>query len=52
MKYYKIKDEYLHLWGDDISPNLLTMEEVQDICRGWGCDVVDIFYQLEVVYYE
>ena len=45
---YRIKPEYLPLWGEDATENTrLTYDEVCSIARGWDKTFDDVSYQLE-----
>jgi hypothetical protein len=47
---YRIKPEYLPLWGEDATENTrLTYDEVCSIARGWDKTFDDVSYQLEEV---
>ena len=47
---YKIKPEYLDLWGEDATEEtILDEEEIKAIARGWDKDVSEVIDQLEPV---
>ena len=47
MKTYKIKEEYLDNWGADATENtILTLEDVEEITRGWDKTPEDVMDQL------
>ena len=49
-KLFRIKPEYIHLWGEDATTDtVLTEEEVSDIARGWDVPLVSILGQLEQI---
>lgn len=44
---YKIKPEFLHLWGEDATEDtVLTCDEIESITRGWDKTVSDVIDQL------
>lgn len=46
-KSYKIKDEYLDLWGEDATEDtIITEEELEMITRGWDKKPEDVMDQL------
>lgn len=47
MKTYKIKPEFLDLWGEDATAEtILTEKDVEDITRGWDKTPADVMDQL------
>lgn len=49
-KLFRIKPEYIHLWGEEATTDtVLTEEEVSDIARGWDVPVVSLMGQLEQI---
>lgn len=50
MKTYKIKPEYLHLWGPDASEETTVSEsEVSRLASEWGMEVSALLQQLDEV---
>lgn len=44
---YKIKPEYLDLWGEDAAEDtIITEEELEMIARGWEKNPSDLLEQL------
>lgn len=44
---YKIKPEFLDLWGEDATEDtILTEQDVEDIARGWDKTPADVMDQL------
>ena len=44
---YKIKPEYLDMWGEDATEDtVLTEQDVEDITRGWDKTPADVMDQL------
>ena len=44
---YKIKPEFLHLWGEDATEDtVITGDDVESIARGWDKTVADVIDQL------
>lgn len=49
-KLFRIKPEYIQLWGEDATEDtVLTEDEVADIARGWDVPVVSLMGQLEQI---
>lgn len=49
-KLFRIKPEYIPLWGEDATEDtVLTEDEVADIARGWDVPVVSLLGQLEQI---
>ena len=47
MATYKIKPEYMDLWGEDANEDtVLTEEDLEMITRGWGKTPDEVMYQL------
>ena len=47
MKTYRIKPEYLALWGEDATEEtILTMDDIESITRGWDKTPDDVMDQL------
>lgn len=47
---YRIKPEFIDLWGDEATEEtILTEEEVESIVRGWDKTLDDVIDQLEPI---
>lgn len=53
MATYKIKPEYIDLWGDEANDEtVLTEDDIEMIAHGWEKPVDEIIDQLDPVNYE
>lgn len=46
MKNYKIKPEYLYMWGDMDEDYIVTEKELNELAREWDKEVTDLLGQL------
>lgn len=50
MKAYKIKEEYLDRWGEDVTADdIVTQEELERLASEWEIPVEELMEQLEEI---